>query len=123
VESRLPSQQGSNESEDFAVAFSTAESVGVKRGTEPATYTILRSEQVSPLLEMALEPAEEAVYNSLLQATTVECKFGRVEAIPIGGGRIKWNRRSLEQECWGSNRCAHGSESRSEYETCTVRDE
>jgi hypothetical protein len=49
---------------------------------------------------MALEPAEEAVYNSLLQATTVESKFGRVEAIPIGGGRINWNRRSLEQECW-----------------------
>ena len=73
----------SNGSGDFAVAFSTAASVRVKRGTEPATYTILPSEQASPLFEMALEATEEAVYNSLLQATTVQSKFGRVEAIPI----------------------------------------
>src|SRR3954468_16714768 len=69
----------SNGSGDFAVAFSTAESVRVKRGTGPATYTILGSDQVSPLFEMALEATEEAVYNSLLQATTVESRFGRVE--------------------------------------------
>jgi len=55
----------------------------VKRGTGPATYIILGSDQVSPLFEMALEATEEAVYNSLLQATTVESRFGRVEAIPI----------------------------------------
>lgn len=74
----------SNGSGDFAVAFSTAESVRVKRGTQPATYTILPSEQASPLFEMALEATEEAVYNSLLQATTVQSRFGTVEAIPIG---------------------------------------
>ena len=73
----------SNGSGDFAVAFSTAESVRVKGGTAPATYTILPSEQASPLFEMVLEATEEAVYNSLLQATTLESKFGRVEAIPI----------------------------------------
>jgi hypothetical protein len=32
---------------------------------------------------MALETTEEAVYNSLLQATTVQSKFGKAEAIPI----------------------------------------
>lgn len=73
----------SNGSGDFAVAFSTADSVRVKRGNEPATYTMLRSEQASALFEMALEATEEAVYNSLLQATTVQSKFGKVEAIPI----------------------------------------
>jgi D-aminopeptidase len=77
----------SNGSGDFALAFSTAESVRVKGGSGPATYAILPSEQVSPLFEMALESTEEAVYNSLLQATTVQSRFGTVEAIPIGDVR------------------------------------
>jgi L-aminopeptidase/D-esterase-like protein len=32
---------------------------------------------------MALESVEEAVYNSLLQATTVQSKFGTADALPI----------------------------------------
>ena len=32
---------------------------------------------------MALEATEEAVYNSLLQATTVRSKSGTMEAIPV----------------------------------------
>jgi D-aminopeptidase len=32
---------------------------------------------------MALEATEEAVYNSLLRATTVQSKIGKVEAIPV----------------------------------------
>ena len=48
------------------------------------TPTILPSEAVSPLFEAALETTEEAVYNSLLKATTVVGIGGRVvEAIPI----------------------------------------
>jgi len=74
----------SNGSGDFAVAFSTAESVRQRRGTGPSTYRLLPSEEASPLFEMALEATEEAVYNSLLQATTVQSKFGTAEAIPIG---------------------------------------
>jgi D-aminopeptidase len=38
---------------------------------------------VSPLFEMALEATEEAVYNSLLRATTVVSKSGKAEAIPV----------------------------------------
>jgi D-aminopeptidase len=38
---------------------------------------------LSPLFEMALEATEEAVYNSLLRATTVSSKWGRAEAIPL----------------------------------------
>jgi D-aminopeptidase len=44
---------------------------------------LLTTDQISPLFEMALEAVEEAVYNSLLQATTVRSKFGTAEAIPI----------------------------------------
>ncbi len=36
-----------------------------------------------PLFEAALEATEEAVYNSLLQATTVTSRFGTAEALPI----------------------------------------
>jgi len=62
----------SNGSGDYAIAFSTARSA-----------TLLTTDQTSPYFEMALESAEEAVYNSLLQATTVQSKFGTAEALPI----------------------------------------
>jgi D-aminopeptidase len=38
---------------------------------------------MSSLFEAALEATEEAVYNSLFQATTVTSRFGTAEAIPI----------------------------------------
>jgi D-aminopeptidase len=61
----------SNGSGDYAIAFSTART------------TTLSTDQTSPYFEMALESVEEAVYNSLLQATTVQSKFGTAEAIPL----------------------------------------
>jgi D-aminopeptidase len=36
-----------------------------------------------PLFEASLEATEEAMYNSLFQATSVTSKFGTAEAIPI----------------------------------------
>ncbi len=60
----------SNGSGDYAIAFSTAPSLRVKNGTnQPTPSTVLPADAVSPLFEMALEATEEAVYNSLLQAT------------------------------------------------------
>jgi D-aminopeptidase len=74
----------SNGSGDFAIAFSTAASARVKQaGSRPAAYEALGTDAVSPLFDMALETTEEAVYNSLLQATTVQSKFGTAQAIPI----------------------------------------
>jgi D-aminopeptidase len=74
----------SNGSGDFAIAFSTAASARVRQtGSRPATYEALGTDAVSPLFDMALETTEEAVYNSLLQATTVQSKFGAAQAIPI----------------------------------------
>lgn len=73
----------SNGSGDYAIAFSSAESVRVKRNTQTQSYTFLSADQLSPLFEMALEATEEAVYNSLLQATSIQSKFGAAEAIPI----------------------------------------
>jgi D-aminopeptidase len=74
----------SNGSGDFAIAFSTAPAVRIRSGaTGPVTYEALPTDAVSPLFEMALEATEEAVYNSLLQATTVHSRFGTGEAIPV----------------------------------------
>jgi D-aminopeptidase len=64
----------SNGSGDFAIAFSTA----------PGTIPSLSSEAMSPLFEAALEAVEEAVYNSLLKATTTHGNGRTVEALPIG---------------------------------------
>ena len=75
----------SNGSGDYAIAFTTAPEMRVKYGeSRLRTSTILPSDAISPLFEAALEATEEAVYNSLLKATTVTGAGGRtVEAIPI----------------------------------------
>lgn len=63
----------SNGSGDYAVAFSTAETVRrtSERRSGVATYGELANDQVSPLFAAAIEATEEAIYNSLLMATTV----------------------------------------------------
>jgi D-aminopeptidase len=74
----------SNGSGDFAVAFSTSPEMRSRFGeTAPHERRILPTDAVSPLFEAALEATEEAVYNSLFQATTVTSRFGTAEAIPI----------------------------------------
>lgn len=65
----------SNGSGDFAIAFTTSRAA--RNGPT------LSTDVVSPLFEMALEATEEAVYNSLLRATTVESRLGKAEAIPV----------------------------------------
>ena len=44
---------------------------------------MLPSESVSPLFQAALEATEEAVYNSLLQATPVTSRGRTIEALPV----------------------------------------
>jgi D-aminopeptidase len=73
-----------NGSGDFAIAFSTSPAVRVRSvATGPVQYEALPADSISPLFEMALEATEEAVYNSLLQATTVKSRFATGEAIPV----------------------------------------
>jgi D-aminopeptidase len=71
----------SNGSGDFAIAFTTSPEMRTRAGERgPRPRHILTPEAVSPLFEAALEATEEAVYNSLLQATSVG---GGVEPIPV----------------------------------------
>jgi len=77
----------SNGSGDYAIAFSTAESVRrhVPRALgQPAPMVAdLPNDEMSGIFAAAVEATEEAIYNSLFMATTVESRFGRSEAIPL----------------------------------------
>jgi D-aminopeptidase len=74
----------SNGSGDFAVAFSTSQEMRSRfNETAPRARQVLPTDATSPLFEAALEATEEAVYNSLFQATTVRSAIGTAEAIPL----------------------------------------
>jgi D-aminopeptidase len=73
----------SNGSGDFAIAFSTSPEMRSRHGeTGVRARSVLTIDALSPLFEGALEATEEAVYNSLFQATTVTSRLGTAEAIP-----------------------------------------
>ncbi|MGI8741989.1 MAG: P1 family peptidase [Bryobacteraceae bacterium] len=63
---------GSNGSGDYAIAFSTSHAASV-----------LSNEAMSPLFLAVIEATEEAVYNSLLRATTTTGRGHTVEALPV----------------------------------------
>ena len=74
----------SHGSGDFAIAFSTAADLRTRSNdTTPQPRTVLSGDGVSPLFQAALEATEEAVYNSLLKATTVTSRAGTADAIPL----------------------------------------
>jgi D-aminopeptidase len=77
-----PSTNGSG---DYCIAFSTAPSLRVRHGdTQLRRVELLPNDAVSPLFLACVEATEEAVYNSLLRATTVTGRAGaRAEALPI----------------------------------------
>jgi D-aminopeptidase len=75
----------SNGSGDYSIAFSTAPQVRIRANDAALTR---RTEAVntlamSPLFEAAIEATEEAIYNSMLRATTTTGNGHTVEALPI----------------------------------------
>ena len=90
---------GSSGSGDYVIAFSTAGSVRRAWNAERLTTTEIANEPASALFQAVIEATEEAIYNSMFMATTIEGSGARVEAIPldrvvtilrkygIGGGR------------------------------------
>ena len=74
-----------NGSGDYAVAFSTAESVRrtpARRGSA-TTVEQLPNDRMSPLFQAAMEASEEAILNALFKATSVIGHRGTVEAIDL----------------------------------------
>ena len=76
----------SNGSGDYVIAFSTHPEVRRTAERRRAAWRPLElpNDLVSPLFRAAIEATEEAIYNSLLQATTMTGYRGRcVEALPV----------------------------------------
>lgn len=74
----------SNGSGDYAIAFSTHPSLRVTMGEAgPQPRTVLPTDGVSRLFTAVLDATEEALYNSMLKATTVTGNGRTVEAIPL----------------------------------------
>lgn len=72
---------GSNGSGDYALAFSTANPIRVD--APQRTVQELSNDSMSPLFLAVIEATEEAIYNSLLRATTITGNGHTVEALPI----------------------------------------
>jgi len=74
---------GDHSSGDYVIAFSTTNRFLVE-AAQQTPIALVREDQLSPLFRAARDATEEAIYNSLLRATTVRGHHGRVaEAIPI----------------------------------------
>lgn len=74
---------GSNGSGDYAIAFSTSDSVRRRGDRGEAAVKLLSNDDMSPLFLAAIEATEEAIYNSLFKATRVTGNGRTVEALPI----------------------------------------
>jgi D-aminopeptidase len=76
---------GANGSGDYVIAFSTAPELRIRPGDsmKARPVTVLGNDAMSPLFLAAIEAAEEAIYNSLLRATSVTGRGHTAEALPI----------------------------------------
>ena len=75
----------SNGSGDYAIAFSTASQVRIHTADKSMTrqVEVITNDAISPLFLAAIEATEEAIYNSMLRATTTTGNGHTVEALPI----------------------------------------
>jgi D-aminopeptidase len=67
------------------IAFSTTPQVRIRSEEKASTRNIevLPNDAMSPLFLAVIEATEEAVYNSLLRATTITGRRHTAEALPI----------------------------------------
>ncbi len=73
----------SNGSGDYALAFSTSEKVRRPYSATHLTTEELANEQMSGVFEAVVEATEEAIYNSMFEATTTTANGHTIEAIPL----------------------------------------
>jgi D-aminopeptidase len=73
----------SNGSGDYALAFSSSPAVRRAFDARRLTLEELANEETSALFEAVVEATEEAIYNSMLRATTVTGNGRTIEALPI----------------------------------------
>ncbi len=77
-----------NGSGDYAIAFSTAPSLRIRDdGGSTVGAAVLRNDAMSPLFVAVADATEEAIVNSLLQATTTTGSGRTVPALPLDAVR------------------------------------
>lgn len=74
-----------NGSGDYALAFATHRGVlrTIERRRGARQVLDLANEDTSPLFQAAVEATEEAVYNAIVAARTVDSRIGTLEKLPI----------------------------------------
>jgi D-aminopeptidase len=73
----------SNGSGDYALAFSSSNAVRRAVDARRMSLEELANDEMSALFEAVVEATEEAIYNSMLRATTVTGNGRTIEALPI----------------------------------------
>ena len=73
----------SNGSGDYVIAFSTSTDVRMAADSAAHARRTLSNNATSPLFQAVAEATEEAIYNSLLRASTVTGSGRTVEALPL----------------------------------------
>lgn len=76
-----------NGSGDYVIAFSTSPDVRRARNVARLATTELGNEEMNALFQAVVEATEEAIYDALFTATTVEGGGNRAEAIPLDAVR------------------------------------
>ena len=77
-----------NGSGDYAIAFSTSPDVRIRPASPaersmPRTVKSLPNDAMSPIFQAVIEATEEAIYNSMLKATTTSGRGHTIEALPL----------------------------------------
>ena len=85
----------SNGSGDYAIAFSTSPQVRRTFGAERLQTTELANEQSTALFQAGVDAVEEAIYNSLLMATSESGNGITVQAIPLDKLRVVLRRHGI----------------------------
>ncbi|MEM9402355.1 MAG: P1 family peptidase [Pseudomonadota bacterium] len=73
----------SNGSGDYVIAFSTHAEVRRYNDAPMEVRSDLNNAALSPMFQAVAEATEEAIYNSLLRAETVDGHRGTIEALPL----------------------------------------
>ncbi|MDQ7049557.1 MAG: P1 family peptidase [Enterobacterales bacterium] len=73
-----------NGSGDYVIAFSTAKKVRrVRASIKPWPTESLLPSSMSPLFTATVEATQEAIYNALFKATTIQGRGNKLDALPI----------------------------------------
>jgi D-aminopeptidase len=84
-----------NGSGDYVIAFSTNEQVRRPANAARLSLVEVGNDQMSGLFEAVVEATEEAIYNSLFQATTVTGNGHTIHAIPLDSVRAVLDKYSV----------------------------